>query len=127
MSANLTMSWTSRAYRHTRVLGYHPIVATRADTGEVLHIRCRTGKANTQRGVKRFVEELLAPVRRAGHAGRIVIRADSGLTNSTDVPVQVADIDHRDHASTELVIRDLKDQALCHSRPGSSRRTWPGR
>ena len=25
-----------------------------------------------------------------------------------------ADIDHRDHASIELVIRDLKDQALAH-------------
>jgi Transposase DDE domain group 1 len=26
----------------------------------------------------------------------------------------VADIDHRDHATIELVIRDLKDQALAH-------------
>ena len=25
-----------------------------------------------------------------------------------------ADTDHRDHAAIELVIRDLKDQALCH-------------
>ena len=25
-----------------------------------------------------------------------------------------ADTDHRDHATIELVIRDLKDQALCH-------------
>jgi hypothetical protein len=67
------------AYGYTHVLGYHPIIATRADTGEVLHIRCRTGKANTQRGLKRFVEELLARVRRAGYEGRIVIRADSGF------------------------------------------------
>lgn len=28
------------AYGYTRVLGYHPLVATRADTGEVLHARC---------------------------------------------------------------------------------------
>lgn len=34
-------------------------------------------------------------------------------TNRT-VPVLVADIDHRDHATIELVIRDLKDQALGH-------------
>jgi hypothetical protein len=67
------------AYGYTHVLGYHPIIATRADTGEVLHIRCRTGSANTQRGVKRFVEELLARVRRAGYPGQIVIRADTGL------------------------------------------------
>ena len=42
-------------YGYNRQLGYHPIVAVRADTGEVLHIRNRTGKANTQRGAARFV------------------------------------------------------------------------
>ena len=31
------------AYGYTHVLGCHPIIATHADTGEVLHIRCRTG------------------------------------------------------------------------------------
>ena len=189
------------AYGYTHVLGCHPIIATRADTGEVLHIRCRTGKANTQRGLKRFVEELLARVRRAGHTGRIVIRADSGFENqkvmrlldrrgiefsiavkqhkhirglldqiaetdwqpvndypdtgeaqvaeaqhpatafrviarrtrlvgaqadlfpnwrhhafmtNRDLPALIADIDHRDHATIELAIRDLKDQALRH-------------
>ena len=68
-------------YGYTHQLGYHPILAVRADTGEVLHIRNRKGKANTQRGAARFVDELLARVRRAGHAGRIVIRADSGFQN----------------------------------------------
>ena len=34
-------------------------------------------------------------------------------TNRT-IPTVVADIDHRDHATIELVIRDLKDQALKH-------------
>ena len=33
-------------------------------------------------------------------------------TNRT-VPTLVADVDHRDHATIELVIRDLKDQVLC--------------
>jgi Transposase DDE domain group 1 len=187
------------SYGYTRQLGYHPIAAVRADTGEVLHIRNRKGKANTQRGASRFVDELLARVRRAGHTGTIVIRADSGFENhkqfktldrqgvefsigvkqsktiralidqipDTDwmqvadypeggeaqiaetrlgtwrlivrrtrlvgaqaelfpdwrhhcfatnrtVPMLVADIDHRDHATIELVIRDLKDQALAH-------------
>ncbi len=37
--------------------------------------------SNTQRGASRFVEELLARVRRAGHTGPIVIRADSGFEN----------------------------------------------
>ena len=187
------------SYGYTRQLGYHPILAVRSDTGEVLHIRNRKGKANTQRGAARFVDELLARVRRAGHTGRVVIRADIGFENhklfkeldargvefsigakqskairalidqipKTDwvtvvdypeggeaqiaetrlkgwrlivrrtrligaqadlfpnwrhhcfvtnrtVPMLVADIDHRDHATIELVIRDLKDQALKH-------------
>ncbi|MGO9901814.1 MAG: IS1380 family transposase [Solirubrobacteraceae bacterium] len=187
------------SYGYTRQLGYHPILAVRADTGEVLHIRNRKGKANTQRGAGRFVDELLARVRRGGHTGPIVIRANIGFENhkvmkaldrrgvefsigvkqskklqklieqnpETDwvtvedypdtgeaqiaetrlgswrlivrrtrlvgaqaelfpdwrhhafatnrtVPTMVADIDHRDHATIELVIRDLKDQALAH-------------
>ena len=68
-------------YGYTKKLGYHPILAVRADTGEVLHIRNRKGKANTQRGIARFVDELLARVRRAGHTGKIIIRADSGFEN----------------------------------------------
>jgi len=36
------------AYGYTKVLGYHPILATRADTGEILHARMRKGSANTQ-------------------------------------------------------------------------------
>ena len=31
------------AYGYTRQLGYHPLLATRADTGEVLHARLRKG------------------------------------------------------------------------------------
>jgi hypothetical protein len=37
------------AYGYTHTLGYHPLVATRADSGEVLHARQRTGRANTAR------------------------------------------------------------------------------
>ena len=66
-------------YGYTKRLGYHPILATRSDTGEVLHVRLRKGQANTQRGALRFVEELLARVRRAGAAGQILLRADSGF------------------------------------------------
>jgi hypothetical protein len=57
------------AFGYTRVLGYHPLLATRADTGEVLHARLRKGSANTARGTRRFVEELVARVRRAGASG----------------------------------------------------------
>ncbi|MGK2957019.1 MAG: transposase [Acidimicrobiales bacterium] len=34
-------------YGYTKRFGYHPILATRADTGEVLHARMRKGQANT--------------------------------------------------------------------------------
>jgi hypothetical protein len=186
-------------YGYTKKLGYHPILAVRADTGEVLHIRNRKGKANTQRGIARFVDELIARVRRTGHTGPIILRADSGFENhklfkelakrgiefsigvklSTTIralieqipetawvtvkdypdggeaqvaetelkgfrlivrrtrltgaqadlfpnwrhhclatnrtaPTLVADTDHRDHATVELAIRDLIDQALAH-------------
>ena len=43
-------------YGYTGKLGYHPLLATRADTNEVLHVRLRKGQANTQRGALRFVE-----------------------------------------------------------------------
>jgi hypothetical protein len=187
------------SYGYTKKLGYHPLLAIRADTGEVLHIRNRKGKANTQRGIERFIDELLARVRRAGCSGPIIIRADSGFENhklfkvldargiefsigvkmspkvqkliaqipesdwvgvadypeggeahiaevefgdwrlivrrtrligaqaelfpdwryhcfatNRTVPTLIADVDHRDHASIELAIRDLKDGALAH-------------
>jgi hypothetical protein len=188
-------------YGYTRRLGYHPLLATRADTSEVLHVRLRKGQAHTQRGALRFVDELLARVRRAGAAGEILLRADSGfwnkkvtarlrmqgchysigvkmfqhvtaqiaqipddvwvsvpdyadsgvcelaetmlgeerlivrrvhlhaqdaqaelftywrhyafITNRTEA-TDVVDAEHRQHAQVELVIRDLKDQALAH-------------
>src|SRR4051812_3061815 len=69
-------------YGYTRVFGYHPILATRADTREALHIRLRKGSANTQKGIKRFCEELIARVERAGATGTVLLRADSGFWNT---------------------------------------------
>jgi hypothetical protein len=70
------------AYGYTRLLGYHPILATRADTREALHIRLRRGSANTQKGMLRFCEELIARVERAGATGVKLLRADSGFWNT---------------------------------------------
>jgi hypothetical protein len=70
------------AYGYTHVLGYHPILATRADTREALHIRLRKGSANTQKGMVRFCEELIARVNRAGATGVKLLRADSGFWNT---------------------------------------------
>jgi hypothetical protein len=187
------------AFGYTRKRGYHPIVATRAETGEVLHIRLRNGSANTSRGMLRFCDELIARVERAGATGPKLLRADSGFwstkvfarlaragwsysigvrlqphvraaieqidetawqrledypptsiaeiaetrlgdqrlivrrvrtlnaqgellpsweyfpfaTNRTD-DIAIVESEHRQHAVVELVIRDLKDQALAH-------------
>jgi hypothetical protein len=187
------------AFGYTRKRGYHPIVASRAETGEVLHVRLRKGSANTSRGMPRFCDELIARVERAGAVGPKLLRADSGfwsaktfarlaragwsysigvrlqphvraaieqideaawqtladypptsiaqiaetvlgdqrlvvrrvrtlnaqgellpsweyfpfLTNRTE-PLAIVEAEHRQHAVVELVIRDLKDQALAH-------------
>jgi hypothetical protein len=70
------------SYGYTKLLGYHPILATRADTREVLHIRMRKGSANTQKGMLRFCQELAARVERAGATGVKLLRADSGFWNT---------------------------------------------
>ena len=186
-------------FGYTRKRGYHPILASRAETGEVLHLRLRKGSANTQRGILRFTDELIARLHRADASGPKLMRADSGfwntkvfakleqagwtysigvrmakhvraavdlidetawttitdypdsgeaqiaetmlgyrrlivrrtrlvgaqaelfpdwrhfafLTNRTE-PLAIVEAEHRQHAVVELVIRDLKDQALAH-------------
>jgi hypothetical protein len=72
-------------FGYTHVLGYHPILATRADTGEVLHARMRKGSANTQRGALRFIDELVARVRRAGASGELTVRVDSGFWSNDTI------------------------------------------
>jgi Transposase DDE domain group 1 len=66
-------------YGYTGVLGYHPLLATLASTGEILFARMRHGSANTARGAVRFVDELVAVARRAGATGPVTMRADSGF------------------------------------------------
>jgi hypothetical protein len=193
-------------YGYTGQLGYHPLMASRSDTAEVLHVRQRKGQANTQRGALRFVQELIRRVRRGGATGEILLRGDSGfwnkklcaylkkegcrfsigvnmhkivrtqiaqiadedwqpvsdypdsgicelaestlgderlivrrvhlhaqdaqgelftywqhhafITNRSE-PMHLIDAEHRQHAVVELVIRDLKDQALAHFPSGS--------
>ncbi len=200
-------------YGYTGQLGYHPLMASRGDTAEVLHVRQRKGQANTQRGALRFVQELIPRVRRAGASGEILLRGDSGfwnkkvcaylkkqgcrfsigvnmhpavaariaqipdedwqpvedypdtgvcelaettlgderlivrrvhlrvqedqgelftywrhhsfITNRSE-PMHLVDAEHRQHAVVELVIRDLKDQALAHFPSGhfSANSAW---
>jgi hypothetical protein len=72
-------------YGYTHRLGYHPLLATRADGGEVLHARLRKGSANTARGILRFVDELVARLRRAGASGELTRgwTRDSGRPSSS--------------------------------------------
>jgi hypothetical protein len=68
-------------FGYTRQRGYHPLLAVRADTGEVLHIRLRKGSAASPRGVLRFADELIARLQRAGATGVKLLRADNAFWN----------------------------------------------
>ena len=65
------------AYGHTQQLGYHPLVGVRAETGEILATRLRGG--SSQNGNVHFIAETVARARRAGAAGELCVRADSGF------------------------------------------------
>lgn len=67
------------AYGYTKTRGYHPLLATCADTGEVLHARMRGGNAGAARGAGTFVRETIARVRAAGATGALTVRADSAF------------------------------------------------
>jgi len=69
-------------YGHTKVRGYHPLVASAAESNEVLGVRLRGGNAHSGRGAADFLRRVFARVRRAGASGEIVCRADSGFYNS---------------------------------------------
>ena len=61
------------------MLGYHPLVAVRSDTGEVLHSRMRSG--SSQRPNVHFARETLARLRRLAPAVTVTVtvRADAGF------------------------------------------------
>lgn len=67
------------AYGYTKVLGYHPLLATRADTGEILHLRMRKGSAGSARGAAFFVQETTRRVHYGGGTGQLTLRADSAF------------------------------------------------
>lgn len=65
------------AYGYTNQLGYHPLVAVRADTGEIIAARLRGGAS--QRGGAHFVAEAVHRARNAGAGEDIMVRADAGF------------------------------------------------
>jgi hypothetical protein len=94
-------------YGYTGKLCYHPILATRSETGEVLHARMRRGKANTQRGAVVFIQELVSRVRRAGATGQILMRFDSGFwSNKTIATLERLDVGYTMGVKMTKPIRD---------------------
>lgn len=67
------------AFGYTRVRGYHPLLATLAETGQVLHSRLRGGNAGSARGAASFVVETVSRLRSAGVSGPLTLRADSAF------------------------------------------------
>ncbi|MGH9267767.1 MAG: IS1380 family transposase [Acidimicrobiales bacterium] len=66
-------------FTYTKVRGYHPLFATVAGTGDVIHSRLRGGNANSGRGAAGFLTEAFNRVRAAGAVGPLTLRADSGF------------------------------------------------
>jgi hypothetical protein len=66
-------------FGHTKVRGYHPLIASIAGTGDVVHSRLRGGNANSGRGAASFVTETINRIRAAGATGGLTLRADSGF------------------------------------------------
>jgi hypothetical protein len=67
------------AFGYTNVRGYHPQLATLAETGEVLHTRLRGGNAGAARGAPSFLAETISRVRGAGGTGPLTVRADAAF------------------------------------------------
>jgi hypothetical protein len=67
------------AFGYTKVRGYHPQLATCAQTGQVLMSRLRGGSAGAARGAKSFLTETVSRVRHAGASGQLTVRADSAF------------------------------------------------
>ena len=66
-------------YGYTKVRGYHPQLATLAETGQVIFSRMRGGAAHAARGAKTFLTETVSRLREAGATGPITVRADSAF------------------------------------------------
>jgi hypothetical protein len=66
-------------FGYTRVRGYHPQLATCAETGQVIFSRLRGGAAGAARGAKSFLTETISRLRAAGATGPLTVRADSAF------------------------------------------------
>ncbi len=77
------------AFGYTKVRGYHPQLATCAQTGQVLMCRLRGGSAGAARGAKSFLTETVSRVRHAGATGPLTVRADSAFYSKSMIATAV--------------------------------------
>jgi len=77
------------AFGYTKVRGYHPQLATCAQTGQVLMCRLRGGSAGAARGAASFLTETFSRVRAAGATGQLTVRADSAFYSKTVIATAV--------------------------------------
>lgn len=77
------------AFGYTKVRGYHPQIATCAQTGQVLMSRLRGGSAGAARGAASFLTETVSRVRHAGATGQLTVRADSAFYSKAVVATAV--------------------------------------
>ena len=90
-------------YGYTKVRRYHPLLATLAGTGEVLHARMRGGNDGSARGAASLVRETISRVRDAGASGELTFRADSAFYSKTFIRAC------RDHdARFSVTVKQLK-------------------
>ncbi|WP_186814210.1 transposase, partial [Pseudonocardia asaccharolytica] len=66
-------------FGYTKVRGYHPQLATLAETGQVVFSRMRGGSAGAARKAKSFLTETVSRLRHAGATGELTVRADSAF------------------------------------------------
>jgi hypothetical protein len=76
------------AFGYTKVRGYHPQLATCAQSGQVLFARLRGGSVGAARGAKSFLTETVSRTRDAGGTGPLTVRADSAFYGLKVQPVQ---------------------------------------
>ncbi|MER5917532.1 IS1380 family transposase [Streptomyces sp. NPDC001982] len=67
------------AFGYTKTRGYHPQLATLAQSGQVLFSRPRGGSASAARCPKSFLTETVGRARYAGASGQLTVRADSAF------------------------------------------------
>jgi hypothetical protein len=114
------------AYGYTKVLGHHPLLATRAGTGEVLHVRHRKGSANTARGAPRFFcsKQVIAACRTTSVHFSITVRQtrkvkaaiaeidESSWVEIAYTPGEIAEVAETTYKDDRLIVRRVRDRSV---------------